>query len=230
MGDRYTITAAKEQLAERFAIDVPERYKPRYNAAPTQVLPIIMAGSTGLSFFYWGQLPDRAKNRPIGSKLLYTAVSSITEKPAALQSLLERRCLIPADGFYAWKRISKKGRVAHRFVFDQEETIAFGGIWEEFEDDQGEIMHTFKILMQSDQTASMLTPQIPFVVDKMYEKAWMDTQSTVETLKEILEHSNPGNMTSYSVSPKIEDPGNDNATLIQPFAPTDQFGNYSLFD
>ncbi|TRX52405.1 SOS response-associated peptidase [Fulvivirga sp. M361] len=232
MGDRYTITAAKNTLAERFSIDVPERYVPRFNAAPTQILPVITAGSNGISFFYWGQLPERAKNRSISSKLLYIGTESILEKPATFRALMERRCLIPADGFYDWKRISKKGRVAHRFVFEQEELVSFGGLWEEFENESGEVMHTFKILTAAAdvESSTTLSSRIPFVLDKGKEKTWLSQNSSEPELKDVLTSGITSQMRSYSVSPKIDDVANDSPALIKPFAPTDQFGNYSLFD
>lgn len=61
MLERYTITASRDELKQRFSLEVPEFYKPQYNAAPTHLLPVILQNSLGISFFYWGIPPDWAK-------------------------------------------------------------------------------------------------------------------------------------------------------------------------
>ena len=94
MGDRYTLAVSGQVLSERLGVDVPDHYRPRYNAAPTQVLPVVTLGSKGLSFFYWGQLPVRAHNRAISAKLLYLDAEAIKSKPIPLKTLVERRCRI----------------------------------------------------------------------------------------------------------------------------------------
>ena len=231
MGDRYTLTASKEVLSKRLGVDVPGHYQPRYNAAPTQLLPLVTPGSKGLSFFYWGQIPGRAHNRSLSTKLLYSEAETIKNKPIQLTTLMERRCLVPADGFYTWKRISKKGKVAHRIVFGHNEIVTLGGIWEEFEDDSGTVAHTFRIITTpANSLVAPMHPTMPLVLNKNAESTWSNPASTKEDLLALLDPYPENDMHSYSVSPKIDDVTNDSPALIQPFAPADQFGNYSLFD
>ena len=231
MGDRYTITAEAEVLSERFNIDVPERYKPRYNAAPTQVLPIVTQDSKGLSFFYWGQLPERSKNKTISSKLIVAEKETLTQKVSSHKALLQSRCIVPADGFYDWKRISKKGKVPYRFIFGNDQTVSFAGIWEEFEDDEENVVHTFKIITTpANSIVSEVNARMPAVLNSEAEKLWLDTNTPEDKLLELLQPYPSDQMGSYSVSPRISDLNNEGAGLIKPMAPADQFGNYSLFD
>ncbi len=73
MCGRYTIIARAEEIEKRFNIEVPEFYEPRYNAAPSQVLPVITNQSPeGLSFFRWGLIPFWAKDKSIGYKMIWT--------------------------------------------------------------------------------------------------------------------------------------------------------------
>ncbi|MEO1098624.1 MAG: SOS response-associated peptidase family protein, partial [Bacteroidota bacterium] len=129
MTDRYTITTNKNTLLVQFNLESIDGYVPSYNAAPAHILPVITMGSAGLSFFYWGQIPERAKNKSISQKLLYIDGESLITKQLLHKDLLEQRCLIVADGFYGWKRISKKGKVAHRITFKENEVLGFGGTW-----------------------------------------------------------------------------------------------------
>lgn len=230
MGDRYTITASRESLKERFNIEVSDWYEPKYNAAPTQLLPVITSNSQGLSLFHWGQIPGWSKNKTISGKLIFAEAETIMEKASSRIALQSRRCLIPADGYYDWKKISKKGRVAHRLIFGNNEIVGFAGLWEEFEDEKEEIAHTFKIITTvANEVIAPMNNRMPAIIGKADEKSWLDGNTTSEQALELLK-SYPSSSTSmYSVSPKIEQ-DIDNEYLIKPFAPADQYGNYSLFD
>lgn len=231
MGDRYTITALASTLAQRFGIEVPSGYKPRFNAAPTQLLPIITQGTSGLSFFYWGQIPDWSKNKTLSTKLLFAEKEQIEDKTSLKSALQYHRCLIPVDGYYEWKRISKKGRVAHRLVFGNNEIVGIAGLWEEFEDDEGQMQHTFKIITtKANSTVENLNKRMPVVVSKENEKLWMSKSTDFNEILPLLSELKSNNINMYTVSPKIDDPKNEGEHLVKPFAPTDQFGNYSLFD
>ncbi|MEM6523737.1 MAG: SOS response-associated peptidase [Bacteroidota bacterium] len=231
MTDRYTITVDKNTLLVRFNLESTEGYVPSYNAAPSHLMPVITVGSQGLSFFYWGQIPERAKNRTISQKLLNIDSKVIIEKPIEQQNLVERRCLILADGFYGWKRISKKGKVAHRVVFKDNEILGFGGMWEEFETEEGTIVHTFKIISTASNTlVQSMSGNMPLIINRESEKLWLNRETSLSALLELLNPFPTGQMSLYSVSPKVENPNYNHPSLIEPFAPADQFGNYSLFD
>ena len=231
MGDRYTITADRDQLVEFFERDISERYEPRYNAAPTQILPVITQGSEGSSYFYWGQLPERSHNRSIGEKLLYAQAEKITGSRAGIQSLEQFRCVVPMDGFYAWRQVSRKGRIPHRIVQREGQLFAAAGLWEEFEDDDGEVAHTFKLItVQTPSGITEITSRMPMVLNKDQTHQWLSIQTTDTQIREMLSAAMPNDFRAYTVSPRIEKITNDSPGLIDPFSPVDQFGNYSLFD
>ena len=144
MVDRYSITAPLQKLAERFSVDVPEGYVPRYNAAPSQLLPVITTDSPeGVSFFYWGIAPAWAKNKSISERIINLRADQLSERPIALKTLKKRRCIIPADGFYGWKKVGKKTSIPYRFTLKSKALFSFPGIWEEYDDDEGNFFHTF---------------------------------------------------------------------------------------
>jgi len=231
MGDRYTITANIEKMSERFSVEVSESYKPRYNAAPTQILPIITQQSKGLSFFYWGQIPDFTKNRAVSTKLLYAEAETIHEKASTKRLLSASRCIVPADGFYDWKKVSKKGKIPHRFIFGENTIKSFPAIWEEFEDTEGNELHTFKIITtQPNDMVGEMSDRMPVIFEKAQEEVWLSQTADENALLELLKPYPSDKMGSYTVSPRFGDVSNDDPSLIAPFAPADQFGNYSLFD
>jgi putative SOS response-associated peptidase YedK len=231
MIERYTITATREQLQQRFAIEVPEFYKTHFNAAPTHLLPAILQGSLGVSLFFWGTPPEWAKNKTVSEKLINIRAESFTERPATRKTLKKYRCLIPCDGFYGWKKVGKKTLIPYRFVLAENALFSLAGIWEEFEDTEGATHHTFKLItIESNDLVASVSDRMPVLFEKNQEAVWMNAESTEEQLLELLKPNSEAKLTMYTVSPRINDTNLDVPSLIIPTPPADQFGNLTLFD
>ena len=81
MCGRYSLAKSKIELEDRFQAEMLEDFKPRYNIAPSQLVPVITSDSPkGFSHFYWGITPAFAKNKPVANKLINARSESITEK------------------------------------------------------------------------------------------------------------------------------------------------------
>lgn len=101
MCGRYSLSKSKIELEERFQAELVADFNPRYNIAPTQLLPVITSDSPkGFSFFYWGITPDFGQNKPVAQKLINAKAETINEKISFKGSFQKRRCLVPADGFF----------------------------------------------------------------------------------------------------------------------------------
>jgi putative SOS response-associated peptidase YedK len=232
MIDRYSLTASAEVIRERFSVDVPEFYQPRFNAAPTHLLPVVTsAAASGLSLFYWGTSPEWSKNKVPSEKMINVRGESLEEKPALKRALKKNRCLIPADGFYCWKKVGKKTSIPYRFVLNSKEPFAFAGLWEEFEDTDGNEIQTFMIFTQeSNSLVAQVQDRMPVILAKQNEKLWLDPNQDDASLMSMLTAYPPAAMTHYPVSPGISDIKIDLASLIIPTSPADQHGNLTLFD
>ena len=90
--------------------------------------------------------PKMANNRSISSKLISAKSEELTSKASYRNALNSRRCLVPADGYYDWKQVSKKGRTPYWVHFTEQSIFSIAGIWDEYEDEDGEIHHTFRII------------------------------------------------------------------------------------
>jgi putative SOS response-associated peptidase YedK len=231
MCGRYSLNKSKIQLEERFQAEILGDFKPRYNIAPTQLLPVITSDSPkGFSFFYWGITPDFAKNKPVSQKLINAKAETINEKISFKASFEKRRCLIPADGFYEWKKLGKKTKVPYRFTLADEGLFAFAGIWEEYESEEGEIKHTFLILTTApNPLVGEVHDRMPVILNKNDEKKWLDNYSSESQLLEMLKSYPADSMLSYSVSPLVNNVANDVPSVLRKTSPMDQFGNYTLF-
>jgi putative SOS response-associated peptidase YedK len=117
MCGRYSLSKNKLELEERYQAEMLGAFKPRYNVAPTQLVPVITSDSPkGFSHFYWGITPEFSKNKHVSQKLINARAETITEKISFKSSFKKRRCLVPADGFFEWKKVGKKKSVPYRFT------------------------------------------------------------------------------------------------------------------
>jgi putative SOS response-associated peptidase YedK len=232
MIERYSITVSPSQLAERFSVDVPDFYHPHYNAAPTQLLPVITSSDArGLSVFYWGTSPEWSKNKMPSEKSINIRMEHFEEKPALKRALMKTRCIIPADGFYAWKKVGKKTSIPYRVVPIHGEAFAFAGLWEEFEDTEGNEIQTFSMItIPSSNTIGAVSERMPFILNKENESDWLAPQTDESRILTILTEETKSVLNFYPVSPVISNTTRDLASMILPTPPSDQHGNLTLFD
>ncbi len=232
MCGRYTIIAKAEEIEKRFHVEVPADYHPHFNAAPSQILPVITnERPDGLSFFRWGLIPAWAKDMKIGPNLINARAESLAEKPAFRSAFKKRRCLVVADGFYEWKRLSKKSKMPYRITFDSNTLFAFAGLWEIHHSVDGNTLHTFTIITtQANEVISKLHDRMPVILSPQTEQIWLDTNTPAEELKKLLKPFEAKKTRYYPVSPLVNSVTNDDARLILESPPADQHGNLSLFD
>lgn len=232
MVDRYSLTITPALLSERFSVGAIDHYKPRYNAAPTQLLPVITSsGSSGISWFYWGRPPHFAKNKNLAEKIINLSAETLRERPVLKKMLLQNRCIIPADGFYVWKKVGKKTAIPHRVTEAAHKPFSFAGLWEEFEDEDKSMVHAFTIITtQSNELVFALNERMPVIFNKVQEEIWLNPHSSEIELTNILKAYPTGKMGIYTVSSLINNPEKDHPSLILPAPASDQHGNLTLFD
>lgn len=231
MCERYSLGKTKQELEKRFEAEMLEDFQPRYNIAPTQLLPIITTDSPkGFSLFYWGTTPGFAKNKPVSPKFINAAAETVHLKASSKSAFQKRRCIIPADGYYGWKKIGKKTKIPYRFTLQDKGIFSFAGIWEEYESENGEINHTFLILTtESNPINKEIGERMPVIFSKEQENTWLNPYSSLDQLQEILLPYAAEKMTSYTVSPMVNKTTIDSEYIIRRTSPMDQFGNYTLF-
>jgi putative SOS response-associated peptidase YedK len=111
-----------------------------------------------------------------------------------------------------------------------DEAFSFAGIWEEYENDKGEINHTFLILTtEPNRLVSEVHDRMPVILAKDDEKKWLDKYSSEANLLKMLTTYSADDMLNYTVSPMVNQVQNDSPGIIRKTSPMDQFGNYTLF-
>ncbi|MBD8491263.1 SOS response-associated peptidase [Echinicola sp. CAU 1574] len=231
MCERYSLGKTKQELESRFEAEMLEDFQTRYNIAPTQLVPIITLNSPkGFSHFYWGVTPEFSKNKPVALKFINTKAETVHLKASSKNAFKRRRCIIPADGYFGWKKVGKKTKIPHRFTLPDSEIFSFAGIWEEYENDKGDINHTFQIItVEANEMNQDVSDRMPVIFRREQEKIWLDKFSQEEQLTALLQPFPTEEMISYPVSPMVNQISVDAEFLIKRTGPMDQFGNYTLF-
>lgn len=210
MCGRFSLVQSKEDLEVHFKVRIPNDYKPRYNAAPTQLMPVILNEEPDTAqMVFWGLKP--VWFHP-GKKVYLNNVraENLREKPTFKKDLMERRCLVLADGFYEWQA-TKEGKQPYRIVLKNNRPFAFAGIWEEnmIEDKK---VKTFAIITTTPN--SVLLPihnRMPVLLSPGDENKWLK-----EPDLDLLNPFSPEKMEAYKVSIALNRAIFDNESLIQP--------------
>ncbi|MEZ5082612.1 MAG: SOS response-associated peptidase [Bacteroidales bacterium] len=129
MCGRFSFSPLAKIIEDRFDVKVDSHYKPRFNSAPSQNLAVISNTNPGhLSYFRWGLIPFWAKDAKIGNKMINAKAETITEKPSFRNSFKRKRCLVPSDGFFEWKKIGAKEKIPYRILMKDQPFFR----WQEF--------------------------------------------------------------------------------------------------
>jgi putative SOS response-associated peptidase YedK len=231
MCGRYSLTSSIEKLSKRFNIKVTEEFRPRYNAAPTQFLPVITnRNPSETSFMKWGLIPNWALDDSTSTNLINARAETILTKAPFKQIIKSHRCLIPADGFYEWKK-EGKNKVPHRITLASDELFAFAGLWDSWEDKKGDIVNSFTIITTSaNSLMSEIHERMPVILPKDLELEWIKMDLTDNDITELLKPYPSEKMSYYKAHRAVNSPMYDIPDCIQ-IAPKIYPGEtFNLFD
>jgi putative SOS response-associated peptidase YedK len=183
----------------------------RYNAAPSQALPVVTNKLPGeLQFFSWGLHPFWAKDAKAVKRSINARAETLAEKPSFRNLLRSKRCLVPADGFFEWQ-VTPQGKVPHRIQLKSEDTFSFAGLWDEWTDkSSGEVLHTYAIITtEANDLVKPIHDRMPVILSPEAEELWLDEHESQEDLLSLLRPYEAGKMKAYAVSPLVNSPLNN---------------------
>ena len=215
MCGRFQLSVKGKHISERFNVEVfDEMYSPNYNCAPSQKLPIITNTDPGkLSFFQWGLIPFWAKDPKISFKLINARGETLSKKPAFRSAFEKRRCLIPANGFYEWR---KKDKTPFRIFLKNESLFALAGIWESWKDAQGREINSFSIITtKPNKLMESIHDRMPVILPREYEEAWLKESNSAQ-LSKLLIPFESAKMEAYPISKKVNSPKNNSPEIVLP--------------
>lgn len=214
MCGRYRLTRS-DRLAETFNAELAEKLHPRYNIAPTQpVLVVRVDGSRRvIASMRWGLIPTWAKDASTAQ--INARSETLLEKPAFRESFERRRCLIPADGFYEWKRSDKSKQPFH-FGMKDNSLFAFAGIWDRWRTPQGQIIESCAILTTTpNELLKDVHDRMPVILrEDLYQQWLVAPVSKCGELSRVLQPLDAAMMKRFPVSSAVNDPQNDTLECI----------------
>lgn len=225
MCGRFVLMTLGRDLAERFELAHEPSLEPRYNIAPTQSVAAIRSddtkeGSRRLDMLKWGLVPFWSKDSSSGPPLINARAETAAVKPAFRAAFRRRRCLIPSDGFYEWKRES--GKKQPYFVsLAGGEVFAFAGLWEHWENPEGTTIDSCTILTtDANDLVQSIHDRMPVILGPQDYAEWLDRSIEVPDKLQHLLRPYPGHeMAMRPVAPKMNKATYDSPDCLAPYEP-----------
>ena len=221
MCGRYTLTNPDpKRLTLRFGVDGSFEFdeRPRFNIAPTDAVLAVRVDEGGERRFgqlRWGLMPGRWAEKP-GRPLINARAETIATQPAYAESFAQRRCLIPADGFYEWKR-TEAGKQPVWVSRADGELFGFAGIWARLARDGGEEVYSCSIVTcEPNQLLRPIHDRMPVVLPAAAESSWLDPGGEPAALEALLEPLASDELAVREVGDAVNNVREDGPHLLDP--------------
>lgn len=220
MCGRYVLKAALPDIARMLGMDVAMDLQPRYNIAPTSDVPVCRmrdADHRELTLMRWGLVPHWAKQADAGYRMINARAETVAEKPAFRSAFRERRCLIPADGYYEWKSLEGHKQPFY-FSMRDGDPFCFAGLWERWQPADGDALETCTIITtEANRLGAQVHPRMPVIVSGNDYDRWLDPRATrAEDLTPLLRPFPAQAMTFHPVSTLVNNARRDEPRCITP--------------
>jgi putative SOS response-associated peptidase YedK len=218
MCGRYSLHANPEVVALQFGLARPPEFKPSYNVCPGSEILVVRSdreGSRVARQHRWGLVPHWAKDPAIGNKLANARGESLVERPAFRDAFRQWRCLVPASGFYEWQTIAGQ---KHPWYLRPKDAALFGlaGIASSWKGTRSVSLITTapNVLMEP------IHDRMPVIVAPEDYAAWLDpaAQEVGELMRFVTAYP-VERMEGWPVSPRVNQPENDEPALLERVAP-----------
>ncbi len=219
MCGRFTLTRSAAEVAEHFELAEEPTLAPRFNIAPTQAVLAVRASESGqraASLARWGLVP-RGSKPPLPTGMINARVETLAERASFRDAAAQRRCLVPADGFYEWR--GPRGlRQPFHLALPGGPIFAMAGLWERSEDASGAPLDSVAIVTTAaTPNVAELHDRMPLIVDPAGYAQWLDPGTRdVEALLASLPATRGRALGMRAVSWRVNDAGRDDARCLEP--------------
>lgn len=187
-----------------------ETLSPNYNVAPSHEVPVLTHFTTEAQFFSWGLIPSWAKDPKIAYKLINARGETVSTLASFKEAYQHRRCLIPFNGFYEWKKENKE-RLPH-FIFPRDEFCCLGGLWEEWQGKQ-----TFTVITTpANAKIKPIHDRMPLILNLQRAMEWIQPELPFSSVQSLIKPYPEEQIDFYEVSKAVGSPRNNYAELMNP--------------
>lgn len=244
MCGRFVSASPPDELARYFDVEqVTEQVlEPSYNVGPTRDVYVVVesGGVRRLDRFHWGLIPFWAKDPKVGAKMINARADGLAAKNAYKQAFLKRRCLIPADGFYEWRKEpvaeGAKPRKQPMYITRADgEPLAFAGLWELWKpkgtaDDEATWVRSCTIITgEPNDLVADIHDRMPVLLPPSAWSTWLDRDNhDLDTLGQLLVPAPSELLVAHPVTTRVNSVRNDDSGLVEPFDPANAPGQATL--
>lgn len=218
MCGRYSFAPKpKQREALEDMLDLPAALQLSFNLAPThQAYVIANDQPSTLQRMEWGLVPHWSKDGNNAGKLINARAEGIEEKPSFRAPIQSKRCLVPADSFYEWRKQPGGRKLPYRIFLKNDNLLFMAGIWDEWKQ-AGKTKRTFSIITTTpNHEMSDLHNRMPVILpDLESQRLWLSALPLNEVLA-LLQPLHDGQLSLYRVSEKLNKPGYDGPDLQEP--------------
>ncbi|MCA9483601.1 MAG: SOS response-associated peptidase [Nitrospina sp.] len=218
MCGRYSLTRSLEEIAGHFQARLAGmNFGPRFNVAPTQTLPVAVAGDAGVELrgMRWGLVPAWAKEESIGNRMINARAETVAEKPSFRSSFKMKRCLVPCDGFYEWVA-GENGKTPYYIHRRDNGLFAFAGLWSEWKGGESPL-HTFAIITtEANDFLKPLHHRMPVILPPDFYARWLNPKTSAADLHAALKPLAGDLLEFFPVTKAVNSPKNDSPDCLVP--------------
>lgn len=217
MCGRYSL-APIENVASRFQVDDQQLpLLPRYNVAPSQLMPVVVRNSPNrLVEMQWGLIPSWSKDPQVKFSTINARAETLATSPVFRGPFKSRRGLVPATGFYEWRQTGQ-GKQPYWIGLHDGELFAFAGLYDIWRDQEGDELYSYTIVTTApNDLVAPIHNRMPVILHRDDEDAWLDKHTSPERLMALLTAYPADEMDAYTVSRAVNNPANEGEELIQP--------------
>ncbi len=228
MCGRFTLRLTPTELAQFFRLVSEPAIAPRYNIAPTQAVAVVRqeGNARELVLMRWGLIPAWAKDGKSGASLINARAETVAEKPSFRSAFQKRRCLIPADGFFEWRKAGNKTKQPFFIGLRNDQPFAFAGLWERWKSPNGTPIESCTLITTTpNKRLAEIHDRMPVILPNTVWDVWLDSKiQNGASVQSLLVPYPASEMRTYRVSTLVNSPRNDVPACLQP-VPNDK-----LFD
>lgn len=187
-----------------------------YNVAPSRQVPVVRQSDSGqreLVLMRWGLIPHWAKEERIGYKMINVRAETVDSKPAFRRAFKRHRCLIPANGFYEWRK-TPSGKIPYYIRLKDHSLMGFAGLWDIWLNPEGKRIESCTIITtMANAIIAPLHDRMPFIVSA--DSYALFLLGDVKEAAELI-HSSPAiELEAYPVSTRVNKPQNDDPSCLE---------------
>lgn len=221
MCGRFVLKAPFSELVRLYNVTNNVNLEPRYNIPPTEDIAVVRNrdGKRTLDMLRWGLVPYWANDIKIGYSLINAKCETVAEKPAFRDAFKERRCIIPADGFYEWKKLDAKTKQPYAIVMKGRSVFGFAGLWERWKDRvSGQTIQSCTIITTTpNEVCAPIHDRMPAILEPKDYARWLGEEPTEPPHLMMMLRPYPATaMEAYPVSTRVGSVKNTDAALFEP--------------